>query len=75
MKTNKLAETVRSFNDCKDPGFNPEIVGQALGCEYNDRRIYDLDTFDFDTVDTEKLKKIVAYIQASLYANSLANEL
>ena len=69
-----MIEFVRSYSGCKDPGFSTEAVGQVLGSDYTDRRMY-LNDFDFGSVPTKTLKKVVQYMCASLRASRIEYEL
>ena len=72
MNREDMIKFVRSYSGCKDPGFSTETVGMALGSDYS--RLY-LDKFEFDSVSTEKLSKIVRYMRAALRAASIEYEL
>lgn len=59
----------------KNPGFDPETVANVLGCEGNDKRFWGTEDVDFSAISTERLKAIVTYMKAAIFAEKLASEL
>jgi len=68
----KLIDRIAFFDNCKDPVFNSEYIGLALGCDYTDKRIL-VEDFDFNSVDTRLLEKVVTYIDAAIAADVAAD--